>query len=98
MASPNSSMTDVRMVVTIPLKANGGNGGGGGTGAATKGSGPALVQWTEVQHHPGLICALCQVSFYESCIYNGTPPSGHLHKQDTSFLCPNYHICLLNNK
>ena len=67
MGSPNSTMTEVRLVVNIPLKANGGSstnsssssGGGGGGG---KGSGPALVQWTEVQHHPGLVCAVCQVS------------------------------------
>jgi E3 ubiquitin-protein ligase UBR4 len=63
MGSPNSTMTEVRLVVTVPLKANGGSstnsssGGGGG-----KGSGPALVQWTEVQHHPGLVCAVCQNS------------------------------------
>ena len=68
MGSPNSTMTEVRLVVNIPLKANGGSStnssssSGGGGGGGGKGSGPALVQWTEVQHHPGLVCAVCQVS------------------------------------
>lgn len=55
MGSPNSSLTDVRLVVQIPLKVNSNSG-------ASKSPGPALVQWTEVQHHPGLVCALCQVN------------------------------------
>ena len=54
MGSPNSSLTDIRQIVQIPLKSNTAAAGG-------KGGGPALVQWTEVQHHPGLVCALCQV-------------------------------------
>ena len=54
MGSPNSSMTDIHLVAPIPLKNN-------TTPAGSKGPAPALVQWTEVQHHPGLVCALCQV-------------------------------------
>ena len=54
MGSPNSSLTEIQLVVLIPLKTN-------TAPAGSKGPAPALVQWTEVQHHPGLVCALCQV-------------------------------------
>ena len=67
MGSPNSAMADVRMVVHIPLKANGsGTGGSSGSGGTNKPPGPALVQWTEVQHHPGLVCAVFQVRWTET--------------------------------
>ena len=67
MGSPNSSMTDVRLLVNIPLKANSAT-------AASKGPGPALVQWTEVQHHPGLVCALCQVRAANTTLCYNTHP------------------------
>ena len=67
MGSPNSAMADVRMVVHIPLKANGsGTGGSSGSGGTNKPPGPALVQWTEVQHHPGLVCAVFQVHWTDT--------------------------------
>ena len=51
-ATVNDSLTEVRKVFAVPLKSNSGSGKGG--------TAPALVQWTEVQHHPGLVCALSQ--------------------------------------
>ena len=52
-ATVNESVTETTKVFEVPLKSNSGSQGGK--------PGPALTQWTEVQHHPGLVCALSQV-------------------------------------
>ena len=53
-ATVNDSITETTKVFEIPLKSSSGSLGGK--------PGPALTQWTEVQHHPGLVCALSQVN------------------------------------
>ena len=51
--APQSSFSGYNSLTELPLKAT-------PVTPGTKGAGPALVQWTEVQHHPGLVCALTQ--------------------------------------
>ncbi|XP_064395390.1 E3 ubiquitin-protein ligase UBR4-like isoform X5 [Halichondria panicea] len=51
--APQSSFSGYNSLAELPLKAT-------PVTPGTKGAGPALVQWTEVQHHPGLVCALTQ--------------------------------------
>lgn len=54
-ATINSSLTETRKVFEIPLKSN-------ATPPGNKGPGAALTQWTEVQNHPGLVCAVAQTT------------------------------------
>ena len=53
-ATTNDALTETHKVFAVPLKSNTGS----GKGATSS----ALVQWTEVQHHPGLVCALSQAT------------------------------------
>ena len=55
MMAPQSSFSGYTTLCELPLKSN-------PVTPGSKGGGPALVQWTEVQHHPGLVCALTQTS------------------------------------
>ena len=54
-ATTNSSLTETHKVFEIPLKSN-------ATPPGNKGPGAALTQWTEVQNHPGLVCAVAQTT------------------------------------
>ena len=54
-ATTNSSLTETHKVFEIPLKSN-------TTAPGNKGPGAALTQWTEVQNHPGLVCAVAQTT------------------------------------
>ena len=54
-ATTNSSLTETQKVFEIPLKGN-------ATPPGNKGPGAALTQWTEVQNHPGLVCAVAQTT------------------------------------
>ena len=54
-ATTNSSLTETNKVFEIPLKSN-------ATPPGNKGPGAALTQWTEVQNHPGLVCAVAQTT------------------------------------
>ena len=54
-ATTNSSLTETHKVFDIPLKSN-------ATPPGNKGPGAALTQWTEVQNHPGLVCAVAQTT------------------------------------
>ncbi len=53
MLAPQTSFSAYSSLTELPLK-------GTSVTPSQKGAGPALVQWTEVQHHPGLVCALTQ--------------------------------------
>ena len=54
-ATTNSSLTEAHKIFEIPLKSN-------ATPPGNKGPGAALTQWTEVQNHPGLVCAVAQTT------------------------------------
>ena len=53
-ATTNDALTETHKVFAVPLKSSTGSGKGS--------TSSALVQWTEVQHHPGLVCALSQAT------------------------------------
>ncbi len=53
MLAPQPSFSGFNSLTELPLKMT-------PVTPGQKGAGPALVQWTEVQHHPGLVCALTQ--------------------------------------
>ena len=53
MLAPQSSFSGYNSLCELPLKVT-------PVVSGSKGAGPALVQWTEVPHHPGLVCALTQ--------------------------------------
>ena len=54
-ATTNDSVTEINMLFDLPLKSS-------SSASTGKGAGAALVQWTEVPYHPGLVCALSQTT------------------------------------
>ena len=62
-ATTDDALTETHKVFAVPLKSSTGSGKGS--------TSSALVQWTEVQHHPGLVCAhKCKLAAYQTrCVY-----------------------------
>ena len=57
MATTNASLSAIEKVFDIYLKSS-----GPPILPGSKGQGPALISWMEVQHHPGLVCAVSKLT------------------------------------